>query len=397
MAEELAFVLINPYTLAKSRTGGVISRLLSRGDNELVAARMFAPSEELVREYCETMGPDEKSTHPEINKLIKQYVMENYAPNKKTGEKRRVMLLLFKGENAIEKLRNEIVGHITRETIAGETIRDTYGDYILDAQGKVKYFEPAVLIIPDKSQAQSALSVWAKYSDRDGGVLRDVIRYPKGVTPQKTLVLIKPDNFKGRSSRAGQIVELFSRAGLYMVATRLIRMSVDQAQEFYGPVLKVMEEKMKPALCQRIRSKIESEFDFPLPPGIEDVLGEKVNSINAKNEFNKIIKFMTGLDPMEVRDPESRKRPGLEKCLAIVYQGPEAITKIRSILGSTDPTKAAPATVRKEFGRDIMINTAHASDAETSAERECKVIQIEHNDVRAIVEEFYGKKVPVLS
>ena len=194
MVEELAFVLINPYTLAKSRTGGVISRLLSRGDQELLAARMFAPSEDLVGEYCETMGPDEKSSHPQINRLLKEYILENYAPNKKTGERRRVLYLLFKGENAIEKLRNNIVGHITRGTIAGETIRDTYGDYILDFQGNIKYFEPAVLIIPDRAQAQKALSVWAKYSDRDGGILWDVIRYPKGVKPQTTLVLIKPDN-----------------------------------------------------------------------------------------------------------------------------------------------------------------------------------------------------------
>ena len=397
MADELAFVLINPYTLAKSRTGGVISRLLSRGDNDLLAARMFAPSEGLVREYCDTMGADEKSSHPEINRLIKQYVMENYAPDKKTGEKRRVLFLLFRGDNAIEKLRNTIVGHITKGTVAGETIRDTYGDYILDGAGHVKYFEPAVLIIPDKSQAQRALSVWAKYSDKDGGILKDVVRYPTSAKPETTLVLIKPDNFKGPSSRAGQIVELFSRAGLYIIATRVIRMSVDQADEFYAPVRKIFEERLKPQISKRIRAKIETEFEFPLPPGVEDALCDKLNCLNAQHEFNKIIAFMTGLDPDDVRTPEARKRPGLEKCLAIVYQGLDAVAKIRSILGATDPSKAAPATVRKEFGRDIMVNTAHASDSEESAQRERRIVQIECNDVRAAVEQFYGKKVTTLS
>ena len=48
MAKELAFVLINPYTIAKSRTGGVIARYLARTDLDLVAARMFGPSKELV-------------------------------------------------------------------------------------------------------------------------------------------------------------------------------------------------------------------------------------------------------------------------------------------------------------------------------------------------------------
>ena len=43
MSSELAFVLINPYTIAKSRTGGVIGRFMSRTGLDLVAARMFAP------------------------------------------------------------------------------------------------------------------------------------------------------------------------------------------------------------------------------------------------------------------------------------------------------------------------------------------------------------------
>ena len=51
--EELAYVLINPYTVYKSRTGGVISRLFTRTALELVAARMFAPGRELVQRYAE--------------------------------------------------------------------------------------------------------------------------------------------------------------------------------------------------------------------------------------------------------------------------------------------------------------------------------------------------------
>ena len=49
MAKELAYVLIDPYTIRKSRTGGVINRLLSRGRLNLVAARMLAPSRKLIR------------------------------------------------------------------------------------------------------------------------------------------------------------------------------------------------------------------------------------------------------------------------------------------------------------------------------------------------------------
>jgi len=53
MPQQLAYVIITPYSLHKSRTGGILSRLISRTGLDLVAARMFAPSSELVQEYSE--------------------------------------------------------------------------------------------------------------------------------------------------------------------------------------------------------------------------------------------------------------------------------------------------------------------------------------------------------
>ena len=58
MAKELAFVLINPYTVSKSRTGGVIARYISRTGLDFVAARMFAPSVELARSYAQLIRGD---------------------------------------------------------------------------------------------------------------------------------------------------------------------------------------------------------------------------------------------------------------------------------------------------------------------------------------------------
>ena len=46
MAQQLAYVIITPYSLHKSRTGGILTRLITRTGCELVAARMFAPSAE---------------------------------------------------------------------------------------------------------------------------------------------------------------------------------------------------------------------------------------------------------------------------------------------------------------------------------------------------------------
>ena len=54
MSQQLAYVIITPYSLYKSRTGGILSRLITRTGLELVAARMFAPSAELVKQYSES-------------------------------------------------------------------------------------------------------------------------------------------------------------------------------------------------------------------------------------------------------------------------------------------------------------------------------------------------------
>lgn len=390
MAEELAMVIINPYTLFKSRTGGVISRLLSRGNYELVGARMFSPSESLIDEYCK-IEESEKTDNPEVSKLIVRYIRENYAANPTTGARKRLMVLLFKGEDVINKLRTEIVGHITRESIAGETIRDTYGDYVVGQNGEVKYFEPAVLVIPDKDRAERTLRLWAKYSDSDGGLLKDVVKYEKGVKPEMTLVLIKPDNFKGPSSRAGYIVDLLSKSGLFIIAAKVIRMSVAQAEEFYGPVKEVFIKKLKDRVCAKLNEALAKEFEFTIPDEAKKDFCDRINLLNAEHEFNKIITFMTGVDPATISSPADKQKPGNEKCLALVYQGKDAVSKIRNILGTTDPSKAAPATIRKEFGQNIMVNTAHASDSVESAAREIRIIRIEENDFKKIIEDFYDK------
>jgi nucleoside diphosphate kinase len=58
----------------------------------------------------------------------------------------------------------------------------------------------------------------------------------------------------------------------------------------------------------------------------------------------------------------------------MLYEGPSAIEKIRTVLGSTDPSKAEPGTVRSDFGRDLMRNGAHASDSPENALRERRIV-----------------------
>ncbi len=79
------------------------------------------------------------------------------------------------------------------------------------------------------------------------------------------------------------------------------------------------------------------------------------------------------------------------KCIALVYEGVEAVRKIRDVLGPTDPSKAPPGSIRREFGQTIMVNAAHASDSVENAQRELAIIRVAENNFRRVVEEFYGK------
>ena len=67
-----------------------------------------------------------------------------------------------------DKIQNA-VGHIVHERTSGETIRDTFGDYITDESGKATYFEPGVLAAFDAEAVERDLKLWAEYSDSDGG------------------------------------------------------------------------------------------------------------------------------------------------------------------------------------------------------------------------------------
>jgi nucleoside diphosphate kinase len=390
--EELAYVLINPYTIYKSRTGGVIARLFTRTALDLVAARMFTPGRELVERYAEITVSVKDPQDRKIQELIRQYVLDNYSPEPKTGRQRRVMMLLFRGEDAVRKVRQVVGSFQPDKGAAGETIRDTYGDYVVGLDGHVKYFEPAVLAAPNSEEAEAKLKLWAKYSDTDGGFLENVVAYPKNAKVEQTLVLLKPDNFRFPSARPGNIVDMLSRTGLYIIAIKVHHMSVGEAEEFYGPVRAVLREKLKDISGQRSRLALEKEFHFGLDPQTEKALGEVMGPLFADQQFSQIVEFMTGRKPEDCSPPAKAER-GLEKILAVVYEGTEAVSKIRSVLGPTDPRKAPPGTIRRELGQDIMVNAAHASDSAENAQREMKIIGVRENNLKSLVEEFYNCKL----
>jgi nucleoside diphosphate kinase len=384
MAQQLAYVIITPYTLHKSRTGGILARLITRTGLELAAARMFAPSAELVQRYSEVVVSTADPQDRRIQELIRDYILRNLAPDPKTKRPRRAMVLLFRGEEAVRKVRS-VVGNISAERRGGETIRDTYGDLVLDEHDQVRYFEPAVLAAPTPDEAVSKLKLWASYSDRDGGVVESTTIYGPEEKPQRTLVLIKPDNFRFATGRPGNVIDFLSRAGLYIVGIKVHRMSVAEASEFYGPVREVLRTKLKDVVASRAKAALEK-----IPAAEEKHFGEILGPYFGDNQFDNIVKFMAGRLPSDC-DPALARQPGTERCIALIYEGVEAIGKIRDVLGPTDPSKAPPGSVRREFGSNIMVNAAHASDSVESAQREMAIVNVGENNFRAVVEEVYGK------
>jgi nucleoside diphosphate kinase len=135
-------------------------------------------------------------------------------------------------------------------------------------------------------------------------------------------------------------------------------MSVAQAEEFYGPVLPVLRDK----------------------------LGDE----KGREAWEDIVEFMSGGRPSATNDAQ-RLVPGTEKCIAIVYEGEDAVRKIRDVLGPTDPSKAPPGSIRREFGQTIMVNAAHASDSAENAKREMEIVQVRENNLKPLIENFFTR------
>lgn len=125
---------------------------------------------------------------------------------------------------------------------------------------------------------------------------------------EQTLSIIKPDAVQ--ANHIGAIVDRFEKAGLTVVAQRMMHLSREKAGGFYA------EHKERPF-------------------------------------FEGLVDFMTS-GPVVVQ----------------VLSGEDAIAKNREIMGATDPSKAAAGTIRADFATEISRNAVHGSDSPVSAARE---------------------------
>jgi nucleoside diphosphate kinase len=386
MSKELGYVLVTPYTLRKSRTGGVLGRLLSTTGLDLVAARMFGPSQELVNRYAELIR-NEQEIWPDIRELLSEYIEREMSPTE-DGQVHRVLMLLFEGDDAVNKLRDAI-GGFEDSIESADTIRGTFGDYIKDHDGNVTYFEPAVLTGPTSQIVNDTLGLWSEFSESDGGILNNAIRLNDQEGVQKTLVIIKPDNFTFPSSRPGNIMDIFSRSGLRLVGAKLLRMSLAEALEFYGPVQPVLRDKLGGMAVSRACNVLKKEFGFEMPDDVKTALEGTLGPAFGDHQFYSIMNFMTGQWAPDLNAEETIEE-GKVRCMTLVYAGENAVEKIRNILGPTDPSKAAPGSVRKEFGTDIMVNAAHASDSAENALREIGILKVEEDTVKRWYNQYFG-------
>lgn len=137
---------------------------------------------------------------------------------------------------------------------------------------------------------------------------------------QETLVLIKPDGLK--KSLTGNIVARLSETKLEIVATKIIRVSRQLAEQHY---------------CH----------------------------LKDKPFFEELINYIQG---------ELHER---RKVMAMVYHGEDAITKVRQLAGATNPEEADSVSIRGSYGRittkGLYENVIHCSSNESEAEREIKL------------------------
>jgi nucleoside-diphosphate kinase len=131
---------------------------------------------------------------------------------------------------------------------------------------------------------------------------------PKEAPIEQTFSIIKPDAVE--NNVMGEILEYFETAGLRVVASKMIRLTPEQAKTFYA------EHKDKPF-------------------------------------FQDLVTYMTS-GPVVVQ----------------VLEGEDAIALNRQVMGATDPAKASPGTIRSDFGTDISHNAVHGSDSTKSAKKE---------------------------
>ena len=305
------------------------------------------------------------------------------------------MMLLFRGENACEKL-SAVVGQLpyakNRKTpIYGETIRDTYADLVFNRDGSLNYFEPAVFTPPENDACEARLGFLADFAENSSNIVENVVNLAPAGKSERTLVIIQPDNWRCPSTRPGNIIDILSRTGLHIVGCKICQMSVAEALDFYAPLRETLRRELAPEIAARTLEKLSGEMKVKFRPESLPLVTESIGRDCADEQFGRIIEAMSGRRPENCPENEMEK-PGSVKCMALVYEGPDAVKKIRQVLHSDAPGLSSAGSVSGGFCRHVLTDTAYASDSPESYERETRIVKIERNSMAAIIREYLASK-----
>lgn len=134
---------------------------------------------------------------------------------------------------------------------------------------------------------------------------------------------------------------------------------------------------------------MERTFVMLKPDAVERKLaGELIRRIEVKN-LNIIAMKMMRIERSraETHYGEHREKPFFRDLvdfvtsgpvIAMIVEGPNAISVMRTMMGATNPFNAAPGTIRGDFGLDLTKNLIHGSDSAESAKREIALFFKEH-------------------
>ncbi|NLF29619.1 MAG: nucleoside-diphosphate kinase, partial [Planctomycetes bacterium] len=118
---------------------------------------------------------------------------------------------------------------------------------------------------------------------------------------------------------------------------------------------------------------------------------------NATAEFNRVVRFLTGVEPDEMANHDNGQGAGRSHCLALLYQGPDAVEKVKSVLGGINPIRTAAGDYRSEFAQDLVRSGAHASANAEDALRERDVVgladrEADGSDFAGLIGEYLRRR-----
>ena len=330
---DLAFILLSPQAVKRQLAGIVLSRIMARGNLELAAAQLIDFSQE-----------DAAKIVPVVPGAAKLDLAQDGA----------ALIYLFQGSNASGKLPQ------LQQELAASLGENLFAAPQSDAQNAAAM--PFIALIAERDNLLTPAPVEGE---------------------ERTLLIIKPENFRQVSVRPGAIIDMLMSLDLKWVGCKVHGMSIDEALEFYGPVRQALRGKLGAKIGAKALELLENEFSLKFAPEAAAQVVEAAGNSFADDQFEQIVEFMAGKRPGEVAAAD-RSKPAGAKCMVLIFDGVDAVAKIRKILGPTNPAQAEGGTVRYDFGTNIMVNASHASDSQASYLRESSIVKVNCNDLSVI-------------